>query len=100
MARDLETAHTVLLARARAAADEELIEALDIEPPRPRPHGYEILPEWTEDAPLASVKIRRNTYSLATLSTAYSGDFRDAAVLAAYGWPADLSDDDPIRAHP
>jgi len=83
MARDLATAHTVLLARARAAGDEELIEALDIEPPRPRPHGYGILPEWTEDAPLASVETRRNTYSLSTLSTAYTSDFRDASVLAA-----------------
>ncbi len=61
MARDLETAHTVLLARARAAGDEELIEALEIEPPHPRPHGYGILPEWTEDAPLAAVETRRTT---------------------------------------
>lgn len=82
MADDLGRVHAALLARARAAGEDELIERLRIEPPRPRPHGYGILPEILDDAPPESVATRRNTYSLETLSTAYARDFRDAAVLA------------------
>jgi hypothetical protein len=82
MALDLEVAHASLLARARAADDEALIERLRVEPPRPRPHGYGILPEIVDDPPLQPVAPQRNRYSLKTLSTAYVRDFRDAAVLA------------------
>jgi hypothetical protein len=82
MADDLGRAHAVLLARARAEGEDELIERLRIEPPRPRPHGYGILPEILDDGPLESVATRRNTYSLESMSTAYAHDFRDAAILA------------------
>jgi hypothetical protein len=82
MALDLETAHASLLARARAEDDQALVERLRVEPPRPRPHGYGVLPEILDDPPLQPVAPRRNLYSLETLSTGYARDFRDAAILA------------------
>lgn len=82
MAAHLETAHAALLARARAAGDDELVERLRVEPPQPRPHGYGILPEILDDPPRQPVVTRRNLYSLESLSTAYTGEFRDAALLA------------------
>jgi hypothetical protein len=82
MAQDLETAHVTLLARARAAGDEALVERLRIEPPRPRPHGYGVLPEIVDDPPPAPIEARRTTYSLQALSTRVPQDFRDASVLA------------------
>jgi hypothetical protein len=94
MAQDLETAHATLLARARAAGDEALVEKLRIEPPRPRPHGYGILPEIVDDGPLEPVEARRTTYSLEWLSTSFTGDFRDAGVLAAR---VDAEDELPLE---
>jgi hypothetical protein len=82
MAEHLETAHAALLARARAAGEEALVERLRVEPPRPRPHGYGILPEILDDPPLQPVVTRRNVYSLESLSTSHAGAFRDAALLA------------------
>jgi len=82
MAADLERAHGVLVEKARAAGETVLIEKLG-DPPRPRPHGWGILPEIVEDQPVADVETRSTVYSLETLSTSFTGDFRDAAVLAA-----------------
>jgi hypothetical protein len=82
MAQDLETAHAALLTRALAAGEDALVERLRVEPPRPRPHGYGILPEIVDDPPRQPVVTRRNTYSLETLSTSHTRDFRDAALLA------------------
>jgi hypothetical protein len=83
MAEDLETAHAALLARARAAGEDALVERLRAEPPQPRPHGYGILPEILDDPPPQPVVTRRNTYSLESLSTTRTRDFRDAALLAS-----------------
>jgi len=82
MVSDLESAHHVLVERARAAGETALIEKLS-DPPSPRPHGWGILPEIIEDKPIETVETRSTVYSLETLSTSFTGDFRDAAVLAA-----------------
>ena len=81
MSADLESAHAVLLERARTEGSDALVERL-AEPPGPRPRGYAILPEIKKDAPLAPVALRRNIFSLETLGRDFSGRMRDAAVLA------------------
>ena len=81
LSADLQEAHGALLARAREE-DPKLVEILSPEPPTPRPWGYGILPEVAADQPLATVEPRERDYSLEILSTGFTGDFRDAAVLS------------------
>jgi hypothetical protein len=83
MAEDLERAHAALLRRARAAGDAAAIEKLHDEPPRPRQHGYGVLPEIVASPPRRAIRPDRTRYALETLSTAYAADLRDAALLAA-----------------
>ena len=81
MSADLESAHAVLLERARTEGADELAERL-AEPPRPRPRGYAILPQIQEDTPVTPIALRRQIYDLETLGRDFSGRMRDAAVLA------------------
>ena len=82
MARDLDTAHAALLARARAANDTDAINRLRPEAPGARQHGYGLLPEIVAGGALESQPPRRSSYSLDALSTSYTSDIRDAATLA------------------
>ena len=80
MTRHLDAAHQALRARA-LRTDQGLLGRLPPEPRRPTLQGYGVLPEILEDKVPASVAPVESTFSLEALTTAFSGDFRDAALL-------------------
>jgi len=81
MSADLEVAHSVLYARAENE-NPDLAKRLPPEAPRPLVWGYGILPELGENDPLKTIQPRETVYSIQSLSTMFSTEFRDAAVLA------------------
>jgi hypothetical protein len=82
MAADLAAAHQRLSARAERH-NPALLQRLSPTPPAPLPSGYGILPKLAADGPTTTLKPIERRYSLEWLSTAYSRDIRDAAILAS-----------------
>jgi len=76
----LATAHALLLPRVERE-DPALIERLSLDPPRPRPRGYGLLPEVRADSPVAPVEPRRQRYSLRGLGGMLDRDLSDSEQL-------------------
>lgn len=83
LAKNLETAHALLLERAQRGHP-DLVARLEPSPPRPMPTGYGVLPRLGENDPLATAQPRERSYSLERVSTSFVGEMRDAAMLASH----------------
>ncbi len=82
MSDDLTGAHAALVTRAENE-DAAQLERLSPKPPTPRRTGYGLLPEIKPDATPRHGKPSERRYSIEVISTAYTRDMRDAAVLRA-----------------
>ncbi len=76
----LDAAQKIL--RQRAAEDAALLTRLSSELPKPRAHGYGLLPKIEPDRAIEDVELHRNTFSIANLTTRASPLWRDGFQLA------------------
>jgi len=82
-AADLEQARVLLIARAERE-NPELLQRLTEKPAIPRRTGYRLLPDVEPDQSLQKLEPRRQTYSLESLTTISTTNFRDAALLSLH----------------
>jgi len=81
LADDLARGHARLLARARVEAP-AMLPRIQPEPPKPRPTGYQLLPEITADAALAATPLAESRFGLAALEGATRAERSAARVFA------------------
>ena len=81
LADDLAGIHTRLKARAAVEAP-SLLARIRPAPPKPRPTGYALLPEFTADVAEATVPLTESRFSLESLVKASDSERRAASELA------------------
>lgn len=78
---DISRGHALLKARAEREAP-ALLGRIEVEPPKPRPTGYRLLPELTADAAESSQPLRENRYSIQQVLGVSHGERVAAGVFA------------------
>lgn len=81
LADDLARGHARLLARARTEAP-ALLPRIEPEPPKPRPTGYQLLPDLTADAAIAPTPMAESRFGLEALLAAAATERRAARSFA------------------